>query len=221
MADDRDGDAALSAVLRHRASYHAAPPDLARQIRASLADVDVLRVRRVSAAWRPLALAASIGFVALLSWNVWTGFPPETRSAGLAPEVFSAHLRSLMADHLTDVTSSDQHTVKPWFNGRLDVSPPVTDLTTQGFPLIGGRLDYLDQRPVAALVYRHRLHVINLFVWPAAPDEQARSSITLTRNGYNLLHWHENGLAFWAVSDLSVGDMNEFARLVRMAVSSR
>jgi anti-sigma factor RsiW len=215
MADERDGDAALSTVLRRRASYHKAPPDLALRVRASLPDVTVPAVRPIAAAWRPFALAASVAFVALLSWNVWTFTLPEERSVGLAPEILSAHLRSLMANHLTDVASSDQHTVKPWFNGRLDLSPPVTDLTGQGFPLVGGRLDYLDQRPVAALVYRHRLHIINLFVWPAAPDEQSSTTVALTRNGYNLLHWHDKGLAFWAVSDVAAADLGAFEKLIR------
>jgi anti-sigma factor RsiW len=112
------------------------------------------------------------------------------------------------------VASSDQHTVKPWFNGKLDFSPPVTDLTAQGYPLTGGRLDYLDNRPVAALVYRHRQHLINLYVWPAADDRDRDSAIrNLSRQGYNLLQWKRAGMMFVAVSDLAATELAEFARL--------
>jgi anti-sigma factor RsiW len=221
MADEdmTGADATLSPAIRGKASYHTAPPDLSASVRAAIArdagSSPPSSGRTTSPAWRPLALAASFAFVALLSWNVWTGTMMPGRSAGQAPEIVAAHVRSLMANHLTDVSSSDQHTVKPWFNGKLDISPPVSDLTAQGFALVGGRLDYLDQRPVAALVYRHRQHIINLFVWPTGTELNATATAAMTRQGYNLLHWHDNGLAYWAVSDLAVVDLNEFERLVR------
>ena len=129
-------------------------------------------------------------------------------------EVVSAHLRSLQAQHLTDVASTDQHTVKPWFNGKLDLAPPVPDLTAQGFTLIGGRLDFLDAKPVAALVYRRRAHVINVFVGqdlgaaPAAPELQVMQ-------GFNLLRWDEGGLSALAVSDLNRDELEEFASKFR------
>jgi anti-sigma factor RsiW len=123
-------------------------------------------------------------------------------------EVVSAHLRSLQADHLTDVQTSDQHTVKPWFNGRLDVAPPVVDLTTQGFMLIGGRLDYVDGRAVAAIVYRRRNHVINLFITAGAGSE--RGAKTETMQGFNIKFWSEQGLNFWAVSDVNTEELQEF-----------
>ena len=123
-------------------------------------------------------------------------------------EVVSAHLRSLQAEHLTDVQTSDQHTVKPWFNGRLDVAPPVVDLTAQGFMLIGGRLDYVDGRAVAAIVYRRRNHVINLFVAQSAGSE--RSAKAETVQGFNIRFWSEQGLNFWAVSDLNTEELQEF-----------
>jgi anti-sigma factor RsiW len=119
-----------------------------------------------------------------------------------------------MVNHLTDVASSDQHTVKPWFNGRIDLSPPVTDLAAQGYPLVGGRLDYLNRRPVAALVYKRHQHVINLFVMPAEGGV-VPANAAASLNGYNLRHWREGALRFWAVSDLNAAELEEFERLVR------
>jgi anti-sigma factor RsiW len=124
-------------------------------------------------------------------------------------EVVSAHLRSLQPGHLTDVETSDQHTVKPWFNGKLDVAPPVPDLTTQGFTLIGGRLDDVNGETVAAIVYRRRNHVINLFVTPTQASEPQQPA-NLSKHGFNVLHWRENGLDFWAVSDIDAGELREF-----------
>jgi len=124
-------------------------------------------------------------------------------------DVVSAHLRSLQGDHLIDVQSTDQHTVKPWFNGRLEVAPPVIDLTAQGFTLIGGRLDYVDGRPVAAIVYKRRAHVINLFVWPVA-DLKDSAPTSTTREGFNLLHWTCSGMSFWAVSDVNPAALRRF-----------
>jgi anti-sigma factor RsiW len=129
--------------------------------------------------------------------------------ARIAGEALSAHLRSMQAEHLTDVLSTDQHTVKPWFNGRLDVAPPVADLTTQGFTLIGGRLDYIDGKPVAAIVYRRRKHIINLFVLPnphAVPETASAQAL----QGFNLLRWSEHGLTLWAVSDIQADELAEF-----------
>jgi anti-sigma factor RsiW len=157
------------------------------------------------------ALAASgIGFVVLR----------EAREDRVLGDAISAHLRSLQREHLTDVLSSNQHTVKPWFNGKLDLAPPVPDLTAQGFTLIGGRLDFLDGRPVAALVYRRRAHVINVFVGqglgvpPAAPELQVMQ-------GFNLLRWRDGGLSVIAVSDLNREELEEFGAKFVAAEKSR
>jgi anti-sigma factor RsiW len=127
----------------------------------------------------------------------------------LLDEVVSAHLRSLQGQHLADVLSSDQHTVKPWFNGRLGASPPVMDLTAQGFTLLGARVDYLDAKPVAAIVYRRRVHVINLFCEPAA-SPAARAASMQSLHGFNVRSWREKGLNLWAVSDIGADELGEF-----------
>jgi anti-sigma factor RsiW len=135
----------------------------------------------------------------------------------VADEVVSAHIRSLQAGHLMDVATSDQHTVKPWFNGRVDVAPPVIDLTAESFTLLGGRLDYIDSEPIAAVVYQRRKHVINLFV---AQHLGARHARTMAESvqGYNVRHWSQDGLDFWAVSDLAGDELDEFVQKVVGAV---
>jgi anti-sigma factor RsiW len=139
--------------------------------------------------------------------------------ARVTSEIVSAHLRSLQAGHLTDVLSTDQHTVKPWFNGRLDVAPPVIDLTALGFTLIGGRLDYVDARPIGAIVYRRRLHVINLFVAQTANTE-TRAARAETFQGFNIRSWSEGGLNYWAVSDLAADELAEFSDKFQSAMKT-
>jgi anti-sigma factor RsiW len=128
-------------------------------------------------------------------------------------EVLTSHIRSLMPDHLVDVRSNDQHNVKPWFNGRLDFSPTVPRLDSIGFPLIGGRLDYLHGRPVAAVVYARRQHMINAYSWPADAGDEDVSPVD-SRHGYNLVHWRRGGVEHWVVSDLNAGELGEFVRAV-------
>jgi anti-sigma factor RsiW len=131
-------------------------------------------------------------------------------TASVADQVVGAHVRALRDAHLFDVRSSDQHTVKPWFLGKLDFSPPVEDLAPVGFPLVGGRLDHVAGRAVAALVYQRRLHPINLYIWPAA-DRTAASDARSIR-GFQVRHWIRNGMSFWAVSDLNDAELGEFVR---------
>ncbi|MBW8875530.1 MAG: anti-sigma factor [Acidobacteria bacterium] len=166
--------------------------------------------------WRGLqAIAAIAGLllVAVASWSLGRVWPPRS-APDLAEQVVSSHVRSLLAGHPADVASTDQHTVKPWFTGKLDYSPTVVDLAEKGFPLAGGRLDYLGNHPVAALIYRADRHVINLFTWPAAytPDGSGPEPAASTRQGFHILHWTQGGMTWWAVSDASEDRLRELAR---------
>ncbi len=183
---------------------YAAPPELRRRIEASLPQARVPNRRAVLkgfAMGSAVSAIAATGLVAIILRS--------DDEARIESEVVSAHLRSLQAGHLTDVLSTDQHTVKPWFNGKLDVAPPVIDLTAQGFTLIGGRLDYVDTRPIGAIVYRRRAHVINLFVAQTASAERRAAKIENIQ-GFNIRRWSERGLNYWAVSDLAADELAEF-----------
>jgi anti-sigma factor RsiW len=161
--------------------------------------------------WRWAAVPVAATLAALLSWTVAVQRPGSSETPLLA-ELVSGHVRSLMVDHLVDVASSDQHTVKPWFNGKVDFAPPVTDFTAEGFPLVGGRVDYIAGRPVAVLIYRRRQHTINVFIWPSAKDD-AEQPRPAAFEGYHLLRWSASGLTFWAVSDVNSADLESLAQL--------
>ena|SRR6185369_16090851 len=168
-----------------------------------------------------LALAASVAGIALLSGSATYLLSRPEESESMAEQVVASHIRSLMATHLIDIASNDQHTVKPWFDGKVDVAPTVADFTEQGFSLMGGRLDYLDRRPVAALVYRHRAHLINMFACPIlANEEHETKPEALTIHGYNLVYWTAGDVTYWAVSDVAQADLMTFRNLVQEAASS-
>jgi anti-sigma factor RsiW len=203
---------ALRATIKDRTHYFEPPSDLQDRIQAA--------VRRASQAGPPgrprrrrwLAFAASLLFVGIAGWGLVRLLPPRSADARLTEELVASHVRSqMLPSHRVDVESSDQHTVKPWFQrqGKLDFSPVVCDLAEQGFPLVGGRLDYIDHRPVAALVYERREHQINLYVWPSPQGPEAASQMQ-TRQGYHLLHWTQSGMTYWAVSDLNEVELKEF-----------
>jgi anti-sigma factor RsiW len=155
--------------------------------------------------------SAAVGFAAAMSIAFFTLRPAAPGPMLFAGEVVSSHVRSLMAGYTTDVRSSDRHTVKPWFAGKIDFSPTVKDLAPDGFELEGGRLDYIDGKTVAAIVFRRRGHVVNLFVWPQ-PASSDSGNVPLPVNGFNIVEWNSRGLAYWAVSGLNAQELANFAR---------
>jgi anti-sigma factor RsiW len=203
----RDELAGLSSRLRSELPRYTAPASLRARLQAELAPAPVVAFRSRATPWRALGLAAAGAMALAASVALW--LPPGTPDVD---EAVSSHIRALQPGHLTDVLSTDQHTVKPWFDGRIDYAPPVRDFASAGFPLVGGRLDYLAGHPVAALVYRHDKHVIDLYVWPdkatAAPTERAV-------NGYNVVTWADGTMRFRAVSDLEASQIAQFAALWR------
>jgi len=192
-------------TMNPAALRHEAPAMLRRRIEGKLPEPEATASRR--SLIKGFALGATASALAASGLLVMVARQDDDRR--VLGDLVSAHLRSLQGQHLTDVLSSDQHTVKPWFNGRLDVAPPVIDLTAQGFTLLGGRLDYADAKPVAAIVYRRRIHVINLFCAPA-PGASRRAAKIESLQGFNVRRWTDNGLNLWAVSDLAVDELNEF-----------
>jgi anti-sigma factor (TIGR02949 family) len=202
---------AVRAALARPGVRHSAPPGLRARIDGALArEGRVDPDRRFSATpWRRAAPFAAGAVAAIAASLVLVAVLPLSPRA-LPREVVADHVRSLLAEHLVDVVSTDRHTVKPWFAGRIDYAPPVVDLKDQGFALVGGRLDYLDGRVAAALVYRRRLHVINVFVRPAKGPLGGASGVL---DGYNLLTWRQGGLEFWAVSDLAAPELQQFRDL--------
>ena len=206
---------ALRSALRGSDLAFGAPLGLEKRIRLAIGQAGGSGVGHAwwnRNAWVWLAAAASITIVFLIVWQSVSGRPG--REELLARQVVTSHVRSLMANHLTDVISSDSHTVKPWFTGKLDFSPPVKDLAAQEFPLVGGRLEYID-RPIAALVYRRRQHIINVLIWPATGTGDASSETPVSRQGYNLLHWTKAGMESWAISDLNPAELRQFVHLLQ------
>ena len=202
-----------SALHTHTLTF-SPPAHLQQRIRSAVRQASAAGLPPRAWSWRWLGVGVAAAAVGLILWRLVLVGSGLTTEDLLTQEILSGHVRSLMAQHLTDVTSSDQHTVKPWFDGKLAFSPPVKDLAGSGFPLVGGRLDYLDRQPVAALVYQRRQHVINVFSWPSAHDTAARAQ-RLTRQGYTLMHWVSGGMVYWAVSNLNPHEFQEFVHLMQ------
>jgi len=191
---------------------HPAPPAFASSIRSAIrADLDARRSRSLKM-WRLTALAACLVAAVSVGWAILNA-PRNAATGTLAAEVVENHVRSLMADHLVDVASSDQHTVKPWFTGRIDFAPDVRDFAADGFPLIGGRLDYLQGHAAVALVYRHDKHVINAFTWPAGAGDAATDSLE-THAGYHVLRWRDGAMNWSLVSDAGEATLEQLRQLI-------
>jgi anti-sigma factor RsiW len=212
-AREYKGYVALRAGLRGPDLYFNPAKRLEDRVRSSIraAHKQETGARRFSFWWATAAAALAILLIVGIFSIRWMN-----RSAAnerMAQQVIASHIRSLMPNHLTDVVSTDQHTVKPWFNGKLDFSPPVKDLASEGFPLVGGRLDYLEDRPVASVVYQRRQHYINLFLWPLESGSDGEKQFT--RQGYNVIHWDYEGMDCWAVSDLNPAELRQFVALLK------
>jgi anti-sigma factor RsiW len=203
----------VRAAVQNSSLYFQSPSGLAKQIQSSLRRANHLdRTLRFSSR-RLLALASSLAFIAVVGWGLSRALSVRPADASLTQELVASHVRSqMLPSHRFDVASADPHTVKPWFEGKLDFSPPVNDLVAQGFPLIGGRLDYLHGRAVAALVYQRRKHTINLFIWPSSTGDLAAPR-TAKLQGFHILEWTRSGMTFCAVSDLNEAELQEFVLL--------
>ncbi|HEV2171863.1 MAG TPA: anti-sigma factor [Candidatus Binatus sp.] len=214
-----DSLTAMRSRLKDEAFRSEAPPALKEKIRRAVASSPASRRESypsLRGAWarRTLRIAVPMAVGAMLAVAIAPRVIRLGPNQDLANEVVSSHVRSLMGSHLMDVASTDQHTVKPWFNGKLDFSPPVNDFAKDGFPLVGGRLDYIGSRPVAALVYQHAKHVINVFMWPSAGDTTTAERIE-TEHGYNVEQLIVGGMNCWVVSDLNPQELDKFAELIR------
>ncbi len=220
----------LQEAFRAPGMYQRAPQSLRARILAAAeygptsadsrgsGDRAILRSARRGRPIAWLAAAAAIAIMVLVGLRFLPGIQNQVQDDLVAQEVVASHIRSLQPGHLYDVESTDQHTVKPWFDGKLDFAPPVRDLAAEGFPLVGGRLDYIGHRTVAALVYQRRKHVINVFVWPEGSSDVATATGPVrqeTQEGYNLIEWSQDGMHLVAVSDVSADDLKQFKQLLR------
>ena len=193
---------ALHGGLRDEALRYKAPIGLIDRIESVLPAPTRANPWRARLGWA--GGGAGVAMAASLALMLTTAQPV---SPELEQQLVASHVRSLLADHLVDIPTSDRHLVKPWFNGKINFSPPTPNLAAQGFPLVGGRLDYIGDRTVAAIIYRRRLHTINLFVWPATSDDPAT---TMQMEGYSVRHWIRDGLSYYAVSDVAPADLALF-----------
>jgi anti-sigma factor RsiW len=207
---------ALRMTIKDRAPYFEVPAALRKRIQSSIRQQRKTAFPPLVLPLRSLAIAASLGFILLTAWGmVHIVNDRSTNRVSTQELVVASHVRSeMLPSHLVDVESSNQHTVKPWFAGKINFSPPVPDLKEEGFDLVGGRLDYLDQKVVATLVYRRRQHIINLFIWPATSGAESAARME-TRQGYHLIHWTQFSMTYWAVSDLNEAELEEFVRQVQ------
>jgi mycothiol system anti-sigma-R factor len=208
-----EANESVRSSIQRAGLYERAPKGLRQKIQAQVSGTTqplVLPIRN-PAPWRWLAIAATVLLALFLGWRLPSLLPGSGENA-LASAIVDAHLRSLQPGHLEDVQSTDQHTVKPWFDGKLDFAPPVQDFVNQGFPLQGGRLDVIRGRTVAVLVYARRKHLVNVFVWPSA--EADSEPVSGSQLGYHWIDWRKSGMEMYAVSDLNPDDLRELQRLL-------
>jgi anti-sigma factor RsiW len=210
----------LKTKIKRDGLYFPAPNELRCRIKAELRSHTESKWRWNILNLKWLATAATGAVAVCLAFVLAVTMGQPSAEQRLAQELVSNHVRSLMANHALDVASSDQHTVKPWFDGKLDFSPPVKDLGAQEFPLLGGRLDYAGGRAVAALVFQRHKHVINLFVWPGGAKDSRPRPIA-PRQGFNLVHWTQAGMSLWTVSDLNEKELQEFVEAFQSSVAVR
>ena len=206
---------ALRGSLKRAQLFEKAPAGLREQFQAKKQIAEMPVRRRESDAWKWLAAAAALVLLLYGTWRTFPGFVGDGRETRLSAQLVDEHIRSLQPGHLNDVVSSDQHTVKPWFDGKLDFSPEVRDFAAQGFPLQGGRLEVVEGRSVAALVYGRRKHIINVFLWPSA--EGGKSMQSGSRQGYNWIRWNNGNFEMWAVSDVNSAELRELRDLWQSA----
>ena len=210
----RVSDREASSSMMRTTAYYTAPDRLRAGV---IARVERSRTRQRVLAWAAAAMfALSLGGGA--AWLIGSRGNATAGPELVAEVVVDGHVRSLLADHLLDVASTDQHTVKPWFLGKLDFAPPVIDLASEGYPLIGGRLDYLSGEPAAAVVYQRRNHTINVFIRPSGVSDAAAATRSI--RGFHVREWTREGMSFWAVSDLNEGELSAFVRALQQTGSS-
>ena len=212
-------DEELSALIRQHATYHAAPDALRASIRTQVALAEAARASRPSSVrtpwwqaigWRSATAGAALGMALMLvlSTVIIPQFEAQWATPSLEGELVGDHVRSMGMGPLIEVASSDRHTVKPWFQGKLDYAPPVPDLSAEGFPLLGGRVEHVGGKAVAALAYARDRHIINVFVWPASRPQAPQVAV---RKGFNLQHWSDGAMQVWVVSDAEAGEVEHFS----------
>jgi anti-sigma factor RsiW len=216
----------VSTLIKNNAKYFEGTPQFTKRLEASLPSdrTKATQQKSPNSFWNLIWVntwggrgAIMASFVAL-AWSASLLLMLPSAQDKLTEELVSSHVRSLEVDHLSDVISTDHHTVKPWFNGKLDYSPPVIDLATMGFPMEGGRLDYINGKTVAVVIYRHNKHPVNLYVWPS--NNKDSDIQRTTRNGYNLAHWVIGNMNYWAITDLEAGKLLDFAQTLRTEVTN-
>jgi anti-sigma factor (TIGR02949 family) len=217
-----DSEHALSTAIRTHALRFTAPPELRARIGNSLAQAGAPRglfsdLRLLAVGWNPVAIAASVALAMIASIAATGWYVRAPDADAIVQQVVASHIRSLISDRLADVESSDRDTVKPWFNGRVEATPPVVDLAAEGFSLVGGRLDYVERQPVATVVYRRQAHIINVFVWPKGTE--AAGLETFSKSGYNVIHAVDGDKNYWAVCDLNADVLRGF--VLRLVMSDQ